>query len=335
MKDNDTDGKPVHWSKQEEQASGYGLLKFVLTLFKIFPVVFLRILAFPICFFYFLFSKRGRTESSRFLHMAAPFVKDPQTAKKCLSRTGPLRHIISFSLALVEKLQSWGGKFALDGIHFMDDIDDLASNLENGKGVFIIASHMGNIELLRALVNDNVTNVERDVPLTVIFDMKVNANFSRMVMELNPDSAMDIIGADEIGPQTAILLEEKIAQGGIVTITGDRTTAGSMGKIITIPFLGADAPFPHGPFYLASLLNAPVYFVFSLRRGDLSIKPEYNMHVHKVSLSGGTYGEPRSRKERAKQSLDMASSFAAQLESHCKETPFQWYNFYDFWKEGV
>lgn len=330
MEAKDAEEKPVHWSKQKEQAAGYWHLRFLLALFRIFPVVFLRIIAFPVGLFYFFFSKRGRSESKRFLHKAAPFIENPGIAKKCLSGRGILRHIISFSLALVEKMQSWGRKFTLKDIHFQDDIGELAETLANGKGVFLIGSHLGNMELLRALVNNNVTNIDREIPITVIFDMNVNGHFSRLIKELNPDSAMDIISANEIGPHTAILLEDRIAEGGIVTITGDRTSASNPGKNHKIPFFGADAPFPSGPFYLAGLLNAPVYIVFALRRGDLSLKPVYDMHVHKVNLEAGS-----TRSGRAKYSAELASFFAALLESYCKKYPFQWYNFHDFWSEGV
>jgi predicted LPLAT superfamily acyltransferase len=48
---------PIHWSRQKEQAS-YWHIKFLLILFKIFPVIILRIIAFPVGFFYFLFSKK-------------------------------------------------------------------------------------------------------------------------------------------------------------------------------------------------------------------------------------------------------------------------------------
>jgi predicted LPLAT superfamily acyltransferase len=325
---------PLHWSQHKEKAAGYWNVKLLLILFKLFPVVIMRVIAFPVGFFYFLFSKRGRAESRRFLQKAAPFVEQSETAKKCLSPFGPLRHIISFSLTLVEKIQAWGGKFQFKNIHFQnDDVEDLIQELENGKGVFLITSHLGNIELLRGLANLNRTGVSRKTPITAIIDTKVNENFSRMLKELNPQSDFDIINAGEIGSHTAIMLEDKLASGTMVTIAGDRTAARShaaggntKGENFMIPFLGEEAPFSPGIFYLAVLMKAPVYFIFALRRGDLSIKPEYDMHVHKSALS-----RECSRKERLDRSSILAQSFTGLLERYCKETPFQWYNFFDFW----
>jgi len=318
-----------HWSRLNEQAAGYWQLKFLLFLFFIFPVIILRIIAFPVGFFYFLFSKRGRIESRRYLQKIAPLVEDRKIAKRCRSFFGPLRHIVSFSLSLIEKLQSWGGKYPLKDIHFHDDdIKQLIGELEEGKGTFLVFSHLGNMELLRGLLNLGKTGVSKKIPVTAIMDKKATAYFNRMINELNPLSGMDIIGSGEINPNTAILLEERIASGGMIVIAGDRTPSGRNDKDIPITFLGKEAFFPSGAFYLASLLKAPVYFVFGLRRKELALKPEYDMHVHKSSISFDC-----SRKERIERSILMAHSFASYLESYCKEQPFQWYNFFNFWQE--
>ncbi|MDR2942681.1 MAG: hypothetical protein LBV17_08850 [Treponema sp.] len=336
---------PMHWTQHKEKAAGYWHVKLLLVLFRLFPVIILRVIAFPVGFFYFLFSKKARTESGRFLQKAAPFVTQHDIEKKCRSPFGPLRHIVSFSLNLVEKLESWGGKFQFKNIHFQnDDIEELIRELDDGKGVFLITSHIGNIELLRGLASFNRTGVSRKTPITAIIDTKVSKNFSRMLKELNPQSSMDIISAGEIGPYTAAALEEKLFIGEMVTIAGDRTAVGGYGKNIMIPFLGEDAPFSPGIFYLAALMKAPIYFVFAIRRGDLSVLPEYDMHVHKSRVplepqTGPNAVEPKtgssplvySRKERLAQGSLLAHSFVKLLEDYCKQNPFQWYNFYDFW----
>jgi len=319
----------MHWSRQKEQAAGYWNVKLLHLTFLLFPVAIMRILAFVVSFFYFIFSKRGRSESGRFLKKAAPFIQDPAVAKKCSSPFGPLRHICSFSLYMVEKIQSWGGKFPFKNIHFMDDdIAELNSQLVSGKGVFIICSHLGNMEMLRGLESFGYTLVSRNIPVTTIVDVQVSENFTRVLNELNPQSSLEIISASDIGPHTAILLQEKLSAGEVVAIAGDRTSAGNVDKRFMIPFLGEEAPFSIGPFYLAALMEAPVYFLFALRRKDLSIKPVYDMRVHKCPLSFDC-----SRKERLNKSSLLACSFAALLESYCKQNPFQWYNFYDFWSK--
>jgi len=318
-----------HWSRQSEKAAGYWQLKFLLFLFRIFPVIILRIIAFPVGFFYFIFSKKARIESKRFMQKTAQFIDDPKLAKKCRSVFAPLRHIISFSLTLIEKIQGWGGRFSFKNIHFQnDDIKDLINRLEEGKGAFLLFAHLGNCELLRGLLISNKTGVSRTIPVTAIMDTKVTAHFNNMLKELNPQSRMDIIGADEIGPETAVLLEDRLAGGGIVVIAGDRTSA-TGGKNLMIPFFGDEAPFPAGTFYLVSLMNYPVYFTFGLRGKCLSLIPEYNMHVHKSNITFDC-----TRKERMQRSVVLAENFVSLLESYCKKYPFQWYNFFNFWHKG-
>jgi predicted LPLAT superfamily acyltransferase len=314
-----------HWSQQKENAAGYWNVRILLILFRLFPVIIMRVLAFPVGFFYFLLSKKSRAESRRFLQKAVPLTEKPDGKKG--RRPSPLRHIIAFCLTVVEKIEVWGGKFSFDRIHFQDDdIGDLIGGLEKGKGAFLICSHMGNAELLRGLASFNHTGVSRNVPVTALADLAVTANFSRMLRELNPQSVLRVISANEISPHTAILLSERLAAGEMVVIAGDRTSAHAQDKHFMFPFLGEDAPFAQGAFFLAALLGAPVYFIFGLRHRTLSLKPEYNMHVHRSDLS---FDCPRQ--ERNRRVEELAGSFAATLEGYCKQQPYQWYNFYNFW----
>jgi predicted LPLAT superfamily acyltransferase len=241
-----------------------------------------------------------------------------------------LRHIISFSLSLVEKLQSWGGKFPFKDIHFQDDdIGELIQKLENKNGVFIIMSHIGNMELLRGLASFNQTGVSREIKVTSIV-AEVTAHFNRILKELNPQSGMDTINAKTIDTHTVILLQEKLEAGELAVIAGDRTSISSTEKNLMLSFLGEQAPFSHGIFHLAALINVPVFFVFALRRKDLSLSPEYNMHVHKCDISFDC-----TKKERLLRSRNLAISYVTFLETYCKKHPFQWYNFYNFWSKGV
>lgn len=319
----------LHWSQHKENASGYLQFKLLIFFFKYFPLVILRALAFPVGFFYFLFSKRGRAESYRFLRKIAPYIEDPVLKKKCLSRFAPLRHIISFSLSLVERIQSWGGKFSVNDVFFQDDdMQEFNRNFQEGKGAFLLFSHMGNSMILLGILSQGWIKTSRKIQVTTILDMKISSNFSRMLKELDPQSNLEIINSDEVGSHTAVLLEERVAAGGLVIIAGDRTTM--EGKSIKSPFFGMDAPFPFGVFYLASLMNAPVYSFFGLRQKDLTVRTRYNIHIHKSPI---TFDCPR--KERLRRCSLLSDSFAELLTKYCKEHPFQWYNFFDFWQDGT
>jgi predicted LPLAT superfamily acyltransferase len=319
------DQKSVHWSEHGEEAAGYWHIKLLFLMFRALPVLFLRLCAFPVSFFYYLFSKRAREESRRYLKKVAGALYAGAPGKRVLLH--PLKHILAFSLTLVEKVEAWGGKVLFDRIHFQeDDIGDLVAGLEKGRGALLICSHLGNSELLRALADYNRTGVSRDIPVTSIVDFSVTALFNRMLRELNPKSVARVISAKDFGPDTVVLLLDRIGAGELAVIAGDRTPANTRNKIISLPFLNEEAAFPYGPFILAALLNAPAYFVFALRRGDLSLSSHYDMHVHKSPLS---FDCPR--RERENRTEELARLFAEKLEYYCKRHPYQWYNFYDFW----
>ena len=61
------------------------------------------------------------------------------------------------------------------------------------------------------------------------------------------------------------MLRDKLAAGEHVAIVADRVSVRHMERSLRAPFLGRPAPFPEGPFVLASLLECPVYLLFCLK----------------------------------------------------------------------
>jgi predicted LPLAT superfamily acyltransferase len=314
--------RPSHWSEYKEEAAGYWHLKLTLILFRLLPAVILRIIVFPVSFCYYVFSRRAREESRRFLEKAAS-----ARIEVSLKKLHPLKHITSFSLSLVEKVEAWGGKVPFKRICFQDDdAGTLIKGLENGEGALLLTSHLGNMEFLRALADFGWTGLSRPVGVNILFDFTVTAQFNRMLRELNPASMVRVLNVNNIGPDTVILLQERLAAGELVAIAGDRTSVNTPDRYLRFPFLGEEASFPYGPFFLAAVLGAPVYFVFALRQRDISFFPAYNMHIHRCDFSFDC-----SRREREGRIRDLAGLFAKKLEYYCKQYPYQWYNFYDFW----
>ncbi|MCL2066637.1 MAG: hypothetical protein FWG99_04150 [Treponema sp.] len=311
--------KNVHWSAQKEEAAGYWQLAFFLFIFKILPVIFLRLLCFPVGFFFYLFSKRARDFSRLYLQRLSSFTGG--------QKYYPLKHIISFSLSLVEKLEAWSGKVSFKRIYFNDDdIKDLAKRLESGQGAFLVSSHLGNMELIRALADFNRTGISREVPVTAIVDFSVTTHFNRIINKLNPKYLTQIISANELGPENIALLMEKTDRGELVVIAGDRTSASTASRHLPVSFLDLQAPFPYGPFFLAAISGAAVYSVFAIRQKDISLSSNYDMHIHKSPVD---FDCPRN--EREARIRELAIWYAALLERYCKEHPYQWYNFFDFW----
>ena len=307
-----------HWSNQHEKGKGW-MRAITLFCIRILPGVVVRIFAVPVGFFFWLISGPERKAIVNYLKRVRPGRK-PYTL--------PL--FLAFSITIIEKVESWAGKIRFGKIHFQqDDITAIWKELEQGKGALLICSHLGNLEMLRAIAEYGEIGVSRKVPVVSIVDFEVTAGFNRMIEDANGSSMVNIISAFDIGPDTILMLQEHVAKGGIVVIAGDRSSAGTPDRNFDIGFLGSEAQFPQGPFIIASLLGCPAYFVFAARQKALSVSAEYNMHIHrsKVEFAGG-------RAEKKAQVRHMAEEFVRYLEKYCNKYPLQWYNFYEYWEKG-
>jgi len=89
--------------------------------------------------------------------------------------------------------------------------------------------------------------------------------------------------------------------------------------------LGDKAPFPLGPFTLASILGAPVYLVLALYHDP----NRYDLYCEPFSESLRV-----SRKGRDAFLAIQVQRYAHRLEHFCRLAPDNWFNFYDFWREN-
>ncbi|MBI9105596.1 MAG: hypothetical protein JEZ04_02565 [Spirochaetales bacterium] len=239
----------------------------------------------------------------------------------------PFRHIVSFAFSMIEKISAWSGDIDLENIRFHDDdAGVLIDQLEEGHGAIIICSHMGNMEILRALATHNKTKVNREFKVSSIVDFSGTAHFNKMIEKVNPASMMNLINARDIGVDTVIELQERLADGELLVISGDRTASTTAGKVEKLPFLGEPASFPQGSFILASLMDAPVYFMFGIRENDMDPTSIYDLHIIRANTEFAG-----SRKERKKKIREIIKEYVSLLEGFCVEHPLQWYNFYNFW----
>ncbi len=303
---------------KETSGAGWGL-RIMFVLLKFTPAFFMRLLAFPVGFFYWIFSKKARMISKEFLIHERSFSGRKQ-------KFSTLRHIICFALNLVENIQGWGKKFSFKNVTWQnDDVTDLVKNINAGKGVLLLISHTGNAQMLRALAAENEAGVDRPMSVTSFTDTNLNASFSRIIQKVNSQSAFHLMSTRDIGPETIFILQERLEKGEVVVIAGDRISANT-NRYIFNDFMGRQARFPYGVYLLASLLNVPVYFVCGMRHKDLSLSPRYDMYVTKCSTDFNC-----TRKEREDRMKECCSQFAGELERFVSIHPCQWYNFYDFW----
>ena len=226
------------------------------------------------------------------------------------------RHFTAFADSILDKMLLWGGLFKLDNIHY-EGQGPILKQMAQGQGGLFICAHLGNLELCR-LAAKRCPGLK----MTALIHTKHAQAFNQLLAQLHPDSQLNLIQVTEITPAVAMQLMDKIAQGEFIAIAGDRIPVTLGPRVAFAPFLGESAPFPVGPYVLASLLQCPVYLMFSVR----------------TPAGASLYFEPfrdliqLPRKNRDALLAELAADYAARLEYYCLQTPLQWFNFYDFWR---
>ena len=179
-----------------------------------------------------------------------------------------------------------------------------------------MVSHFGNIELLRAIKSEHTQKIN------VLVYQKHATQFNQFLKKLNKHADVNLVSVDELGIETALILQEKLDQGEWVIVAADRVPVES-DRVQPITFLGAEANWPQGAWILASLLKVPVLAVFCYRVGSC-----FEVHIHAIAEQ---LHFPRKTRMQALQST--MRQYVILLEQHCMRAPYQWFNFYNFWNK--
>ncbi|MCR4631703.1 MAG: hypothetical protein K5786_08725 [Treponema sp.] len=320
----DAGDKDLHWADEAEAIRSNKPLKLLLFLFKIMPTFLVHLLCYPVSFFYFLCSGNARAAARQYQKQLREF-----SGGKVPAVISGYHQILNFSLCVLEKMEGWLGKVKFSRISYQDDdIQELLERLRRGESAFLITSHLGNMELMRSLQEYNTQLCGREVPVVIIMNMSVSAQFTQTLKELNPHFSMNVVDADNIGPDSMIYLQEEAEKGALIVVAADRTSAQNRNKVIMNPFLGKPAPFPYGVFLITALMKLPLYYMFGMRSHLSIFNPKYNVHIEKSQVD---FNCPRS--EREKQIENCCGEFVSKLEKFCMMYPYQWYNFFNFWNQ--
>jgi len=296
-----------HWAQINEATfvAGMWLLFSTCRILGRWPF---RIALYPVLLWYIVTQPEARASSRDYLERVAAF-QDVSRIKPGIVTV--LRHFASFAENLLDKMLLWSGLFRTDLVK-LQGRELIAAK---GGGI-LICCHLGNLELCRVL-----SKQMPGLKLTALIHTKHAERFNRLLARLDPDSQLNMMQVTEMSPGTAMLLSDKIAQGEFVAIAGDRIPVSQNPRIALAQFLGKTAPFPVGPYILASLLQCPTYLMFSMRTGKTS---EIHFELFRESIH-----LPRQGRDEILAGL--AGEYARRLEDFCLRTPLQWFNFFDFW----
>jgi predicted LPLAT superfamily acyltransferase len=184
------------------------------------------------------------------------------------------QHFIAFANAVIDKLAAWAGAISLADVEYHGR-DKLFAELEKGRGIILLGSHLGNLEICRV-----ISYLNKQVSINVLVYTKHAEKFNRLTNQYSDKSRLNLIQVTDITAATSMLLSDKIDNGELVIIVADRTPVSNSQRVATVYFLGAKAFFPQGPFILASLLKRPVYFYFVRLSASSSCPPGAGIQCH-------------------------------------------------------
>lgn len=305
-----------HWASIEEKGVYWGINAMVF-IYRYFGRWLFTLVLYPVMAYFFIVGRDTRRHSQEFLSRAYAFDPESSPFQRSPSLWLSFQHLLSFGNSLIDKIASWLGKVPAHAIEFKNRPLFLDAVKEQRGGI-ILASHIGNMELCRAMGQN-----KHKMKLNVLVHTHHAENFNRVLRKSNPNVTAELLQVTSVGPDTAMMLQDKVANGEMVIIVGDRLSVSTPGRNIRLNFLGKPASFPQGPFILASLLKCPVYLLFCVKE-SAGFSIHFETLADKIVL-------PRKIREEALRNVTEA--YARRLEYFAVRYPLQWYNFFDFWYE--
>ncbi|MRS16364.1 glycosyltransferase [Enterobacteriaceae bacterium RIT691] len=303
-----------HWARQPE-AKGLWGMRLMIWVWKTFGRAAFSLLLWPVIAVFWLTASAPRRASQQWIAKA----KQQLAARNLPSpkRFTSFHHFMRFGHAILDKIASWRGELKPGRDIVFAPGAEAALDMSAPQGKLLLASHLGDVEACRALST-------RTINALVFND---NAQRFKQIMEENaPQSGMNLIPVTDIGPDTAMLLKEKLDQGEWVAIVGDRIAVNSQRggeyRVTWSEFMGSPAPFPQGPFILASVLKCPVLMIVAL-------KQQGKLHVHCDSFADPLILPRGERQQALQRTIDR---YAQRLEHYALLSPLDWFNFFDFWQ---
>ena len=302
-----------HWSTMPERGAVWGM-QLMLWSYRWLGRRGFRALLYPVIGYFWLTGRRQRLASADYLarlcrhaHMqGVTLPAEPLTT---------FRHFFSFGESLLDKLAGWRGEITHQQIS-VHGAEPLLAHLAQKQGVLLLGSHLGNLELFRALGSEL-----SGVTINALVFTEHASRFNELLQRSNDKVMMNLIPVTGLGPETAFLIKEKLEAGEWVVVLADRTSATAEPKVVRANFLGSQAPFPLGPFALASVLDVPVFLLFGLKeRGEFHLY--FEPFCEPLRL-------PRAGREAALQRL--VQHYGTRLQHYCCKAPLDWFNFFDFW----
>jgi predicted LPLAT superfamily acyltransferase len=304
------------WDQKKERGS-IGALRLVIFIYKKLGPSVAHFLLWPVVFYFFLTDFTARRASQIYLKN----LSESQAHK--ISRIAlfykSYLHFISFGRKLIHSLSAWMGEFKANDIDYINK-EIVHAMVDRKEGGIVLGAHLGCLEVCRA------THKEKPgLKIVPIMYFKNGQKFRSLLKELDPESTQEVILLEDNKSDLPFSIQSRIAKGEFISILADRLSPNSKDRTIDVTFLGKKAKLPEGAFALAYALQCPILTFFSVYDEK---EKRYKAYWEKLDTSS----LERLRSKRAENLRYLANEYTKRLETLVKDHPYQWFNFFDFWK---
>ena len=292
----------MNWAGQRERGSAR-LLGLMIWIARHLGWPVGQMLLYPITLWFYGTSATARTASRDYLD---------RVLGRPVRQRDVMRHLFTFACVILDRVFFLSGRTA-DYDLKVQGLEAITEVVNSGRGCILLGSHLGSFDVLRAFGRTAPVRVR-----PVMFRLN-SGHLTRLLEALDPELAHDVI---EIGaPEGMLQIQECIERGEIVGFLADRAPV--QDRMVATAFLGGKAEFPAGPLVLAAIIGAPVVLFYGVRTAPRRYIIRFERFAERIVL-------PRAQREAELQVW--IDAYSRSLAAACRAHPFNWFNFYPFWK---
>ncbi|MEN8146116.1 MAG: lysophospholipid acyltransferase family protein [Campylobacterota bacterium] len=274
-------------------------IKFTIALYNIFGYKAAKGVVFVVALFYAVITQKKRQELNNYydaVHVPKSFISY-------------FHHIYAFSLNIFDRFIAKEGM--AETVIKIERINVEAFEELQKSGGLLVLSHHGNWS------QSFKTFQTYDIKLNIIGDEMIDENLHKLESASEENRRINIISLKN-GMQAMLDIARALQNNEVVIIMVDRIQ--ELNKSVEVDFLGRSTLLHSGAFEIAHMRKSPMLGCDVVRTGDQKNKVEFSEII------------TSSKNKKEEVILDLAQQYASFLEKVVREYPWQWFNFFDFWK---
>lgn len=302
----------AEWFEEEEKTAGTKRLYLTWWIYKHFGIKPLKFIAFFIILFAYAGLKEQKNTLDTYFCALGNFTQNKKFKPTFCNK---FKIFLNYANSLVDKIQGFSGNYKNIEFENFEVQEGIKEQLENKKGIFFITNHIGNVKIMRILL---MTDILEEKPKINIFLQKNHCKiFNTFLNKIAKEVDITTYPVEEIDIETSVEIEEKLNNGEIVFMAGDRISAQNKMSFYEETILDKKVKLPIGVLKFAQMMSTNIYFVTCA----------FDKKGYKIMSK-------KFEKENSKQDTikKLQKEYSQFLQSSILKYPYQFYHFSKFFE---